>query len=319
MLLVSCEKSSDEILPLEPEQKEYCTLLKDKLFKKGFFLSSTDEANPNVVGKLDYGGKVTQIPAWRIAQWNCINNDLSNAHYGYENDFHTYIVGDKGNRVAINDSDGTLILELNTSTEYGLNGITSNPREQNEPWPTLLCEYKIPESNIINVSEMEEIRMSIHYEILKLEDKMSPVTTNDALHSAQFQWFITVQNRNASSPEFGRYIWFGLNLHDKRYDYAPFYAAEDGGKDNNTGAFIYMPEMQTIMSDKGKAEVGKKFGVDIDILPIIKEAFKEAQQRNYFTKTNWDDLFIGATNLGWEVTGTYDVTVKIDNLDILYK
>lgn len=312
LCIVSCNTEVDQ----EPV---YNTLFTDKHYANGFFLSSTDEANHAIIGELDYEGKATATPVWKIAQWNCINNDFMNANYNFVNNKHEYRIDTEGNRLAVDVTNGTLTLELNASTEYGLNGITSNPRADFEPWPTILCEYSIPEPKIVKISDKKEIRMVIDYKVIKLEDKMPLGTTNIKLHSAQFQWYITVQNRNNSSSEFGRYIWLGLNFHDKRYDFAPFYAAQDGGKENNTGAFIYLPDMQPLMSDKGKAEVNKKFSVDINILSIIQDAFTLAQQRNFLTKTKWEDLYIGASNIGWEVPGTYDVAVDIYQFDIKYR
>lgn len=316
LLLISC--SEKDIVEPNPEPV-YSTVFKDKLFKNGFNLRSTNEANHGLVGKLDYDGQAIGNPVWNIGQWNCINNDLLDANYNFVNNQHEYLVGTNGNKVTVNTTDGTITLELNTSTEYGLNGITHDPRREGEPWPTLLLEYEIPKSEIVKISDKQEIRMKVDYNVHKLEDKMMPSTTNPDLHSAQFQWFITVQNRNVSSVEFGRYIWFGFNFQDKRFDYAPYYAAQDGGKENNTGAFIYMPDMRPLMSSQGKAELNKEFSVDIDVLPIIREAFDLAQKRNFLTKTIWEDLYIGASNIGWEVTGTYDVAVDIHKIDIVFR
>ena len=297
----------------------YSTLFKDTSYANGFFVGSTNEANPNVIGKLNYGGTVTATPVWEIAQWNCLKNDLMKATYSFINNQYQYQVGTNGNRIAVDKTNGTLTLECNASTEYGLNGITSNPRKANEPWPTLLCECTIPDVSILKIADQKEIHMRIDYKVLKLNDKMPSGTTDPTLHSAQFQWYITVQNRNTSSAEYGKYIWFGLCFHDKRYDYAPFFAAQDGGKENNTGMFIYVPDMKPIMSAQGKAEIGKKFSVDVDVLPIIHSAFTLAQQRNFLTKTKWEELYIGTTNIGWEVPGTYDVAVEINQLNIKYR
>ncbi len=316
----SCEKDDYTIAPTpEPKPKpEYTSLFSDKKYENGFTVGFVDESNGQEKGKLDYEGKVTGTPVWNIGQWNCINNDLMTATYSFVNDVNIYKVGDKGNKLAVNTTTGTLTLELNSSTEYGLNGIMSNPRKLYEPWPALLCEYSLSESEILKISDKEEIRMIVDYKVTKLEDKMPSGTLNTNLHAAQFQWFITVQNRNKESKEFGRYIWFGFDFHDTRYDYTPAYAAQDGGKENNTGAFIYMPDMKPLMSIQGKSEVNKKFWVDIDVLPIIKDAFALAQKRNFLTETNWEDLYIGASNIGWETPGTYDVSVDIYNLEIKY-
>ncbi len=315
LFLVSCNKKID---PIEPEP-EYDSLFTDKLYENGFFVGSVEEGNGQAVGTLDYDGKATGTPVWRIGQWNCINNDLMTATYSFVDDRHEYRVGTEGNRIAVDTKTGTLTLELNSSTEYGKNGITSNPRMYYEPWPALLCEYSLSELQILKISDKEEIHMMVDYMVTKIEDKIPPRKYNQNLHAAQFQWFITIQNRNKSSEDFGHYIWFGFDFHDTRYDYTPAYFAQDGGKENNTGAFIYMPDMEPLMSDFGKAEVNKRFDVDIDVLPIFRDAFALAQERHYLTKTKWEDLYIGASNIGWETPGTYNVAVDIYQFDIKYR
>ncbi len=317
----SCSNSEIEVPEVNNEKNlknlGYSKLLKDSNYLNGFKLSSTNESNGNQHGVLDYGGTVNN-PVWLVAQWNNLNNDLLNAYYSKVSTMNTYETSG-GFKVVSNTANGELVLQVNASSEYGLNGITSNPRRMNEPWPTLLLEQSLSESDILKISDKEEIRMAIKYNVLFLIDKIPAGTFNPNLHSAQFQWFITVQNRNMSSPDYGRYIWFGLNFYDKRYDFPPLYAAQDGGKEQNTGAFIYMPDMRNIMGSQGKTEIGKYMDINVDILPIISEAFRLAQERNYLTNTTWNDLYIGATNIGWEVPGTYDVSVLIQSVNILYR
>lgn len=314
----SCKDNNPTPTPTVSPTKVYKLLFLDSKYVNGFYLSSTDEANHTTAGKLDYNGTVNATPFWKIGQWNCMNNDMLKATYSFVNNKHTYRVGTMGNMVAVNAADGTITLENNASTEYGLNGIASNPRKALEPWPALLLEQAISQTRIMKVSDKTEVRMVASYKVTKLTDKMPIGTTNPSLHAASFLWYITIQNRTVGSPEFGKYVWFGLVLHDNRYDYAPAFAAVDGGKENNTGAFIYIPDMKPIMSSFGKAQVGKQFNLDVDIMPYIKTALTTAQSRNFLTKTTLNDLYIGATNIGWEVFGTYDVTVEINNFNIKY-
>ena len=313
ILHISCSVSNMAVPPDETKPV-YSTLFKDSLYKNGFRLRSTSPANHNYIDTLDYCGKATGNPLWTIDQWKCINNDLKYAECRTANGRYEYHTGVKGNMVAVNTTKGIITLELNASTEYGLNGITSNPRKQGEPWPALLLAYRIPPEDIVKISDKKEIRMAVDYKVTKLEDKMPPGTIDPKLHSATFQWYIIVQNRNKSSVEYGRYLWFGLTFHDKRHGYAPMYATPDVG----TGFFIYKPEMEPLMVKLGPAEVNKRFTVDIDVLPAIRKALTVAQQHHFLTKTNWEDLYIGATNIGWEVSGTYDVAVDIYSIEIKY-
>ncbi|SBV90546.1 hypothetical protein [uncultured Dysgonomonas sp.] len=304
--------------PEPPVTYVYTNLFSDSEYKKGFNVSSTQEGNAEVHGILDYGDITTSAPVWRIAQWNCINNDIFAGTYSLNGSVHTYKTA-KGNVVAADVEKGSLVLGINTSSEYGQNGITSNPRKSGESWPHLLIEYVLADKDILKVDGKEEIRMDIAYNVTQLDDKMPAGTTNADLHTAQFQWYVTVQNRTQGSEDYGRYIWFGLNFFDKRYEFPPAYAAQDGGKEHNTGAFIYVPEMSQIMGSQGKTAIGKDMHVDVDVLPIIKSAFKLAQERKYLLNTTWEDLYITTSNIGWEVPGTYDVTVRIDSVNIKYR
>jgi len=59
--------------------------------------------------------------------------------------------------------------------------------------------------------------------------------------------------------------------------------------------------------------------VKVDILPYIKSAYQLAKDRNYLSNTTWDDLYIGSTNIGWELPGTYNASVKISKLNVRYR
>jgi len=323
VLLISCNSNHDgKSLSTNNTVKgtAYESVFKDLKFENGFSLRSPELGNKSYIDTLDYNGTAKGKPFWRVAQWACLNNNLKDADYKFKNNWHTYKVGDKGNRFAVNTGKGALIMELNASTEYGLNGITHNPRVKREPWPHLLVAAGIyNDSKHVNISETKEIRMTMNYTLKKFEDKMPKDNPGSRMHTAQFVWFITVINKNSSSPDFGKYFWFGFNLYDKRYDFAPKHAAQDNGKDDSTMAYIYQPGTEPIFASQGKVELNKKMNFDVDVLPLIREGFKDAQQKNYLKNSKWEDLYIGATNFGWEVTGTYDVTMEVDNVNIQFK
>ena len=322
-LLFSFKCNKQSALPKQKDDTKettYESILKDLKFENGFSLRSPVLGDKTYIDTLDYNGTAKGKPFWRVAQWACLNNNLKYADYKFKNNWHTYKVGNKGNMFAVNTGKGALIMELNASTEYGLNGITHNPRIKREPWPHLLVAADIyNDSKHVNISEVKDIRMTMNYTLKKFEDKMPKDNPGSKMHTAQFVWFITVINKNSSSPDFGKYFWFGFNLYDKRYDYAPLHAAQDNGKDDSTMAFIYMPGMEPILASQGKVELNKKMNFDVNVLPLIRKGFKEAQKKNYLKNSKWEDLYIGATNFGWEVTGTYDVSMEVDNVNIEVK
>jgi hypothetical protein len=59
--------------------------------------------------------------------------------------------------------------------------------------------------------------------------------------------------------------------------------------------------------------------VDFHVLEAAMEAFKTAKERGYLGDTEWEDLYIGGMNFGFEVTGTYNVAAMIDSVGVYYK
>ena len=137
---------------------------------------------------------------------------------------------------------------------------------------------------------------------------------NPHLHAPQLLYYITVENRNPHSADFGKYVWLGLQLYDSRYGIPPFYADEDGGKDVNTGMFIYLPSADKYVASP--VSVNNLTKVNYNVLPEISVAFALAQSRGYLTNTTFNDLYIGGMNIGWELPGTFDVCVEIADLNL---
>ena len=304
-------------LLLENTTADYIPLFGDNLFLRGFNLRSTDSANPAIVGNLNYDGTALgNSPYWNFGQWHCVNNDMQTAAFTNVGTVKKYKVGTDGNELIIN-STGKISFVLNTTTEYGLSTTNPhNPRQAADPWPTMLIEHELTNAQTIKIASSNEIRMQMNYTVTMMNN-LTP-SYNAGLHTAQFLWYITIQNRNTSSPDYGKYIWFGLNMHDFRYQYAALHASPDAGP-NNTGMFIYSPNMRPIMESQGPAQVGKNFSIDVNVLPLIQEAFTTAKVNNFLSNTTWDDLHIGGMNTGLEVPGTFDVAIDINSFNIKYK
>lgn len=306
-------------MAIETHSQIVYSVYSDTKFNAGFNVRSTTPGVTNYVGTLNYGGIATGIRRWIFDQWSNVNNDIMTATYTRNGSVHDYKVGTHGNYFSVDTSTGRVVLNNNASTEYGLNGVMSNPRKSGEPWPHTLLSQAFSGSSLVKIAGKKYFKMQANYKLLQFTDRMPPFSTKTNLHAAQFQWFITLQNRNVNSPDYGRYIWFGLGLYDNRYNYSPYYAAQDGGKVPNTGAFIFKPDMTPILQSQGVVQVGKAMYVNYDVLPLMRAAFELAQQRNYLIYTSWDDLYIGDSNIGWEVPGTYDVSMELNGFDIYYE
>jgi hypothetical protein len=69
---------------------------------------------------------------------------------------------------------------------------------------------------IRHVSEIVSLPLRIRYRLKKAEVHR-PDGFDPRRHTAQFVFYLTVQNRNRQSGGFGDYYWFGVPLYDARY------------------------------------------------------------------------------------------------------
>lgn len=275
----------------------------DDDYSEGFNVYTTEEGNGTINGILNTDD-TPSVPEWTLAQWNSVN-DLTDGYRIIQDDL--YLWGDNSKQVFIRRGSNTLGLLMNASAEYEAD------RVANQPWPCLLLNQEFDFQHHLKVDTLAALFMNVDFRITKMENHMrGPV--NPALHAAQLLWYITVQNRNTESEDFGKYIWFGLQLYDSRYTFPGFYADEDGGKDVNTGMFIYLPASSEFLAKQ--VTPGSSVSVEYNVLSQIRAAFSLAQSRGYLTNTTFEDLYIGGMNIGWELPGTFDVCVEIDDLNL---
>jgi hypothetical protein len=331
---ISCNKTiidnnNDEENKIEEEKTMeelgYSSVFSDKNFINGFTVSSNQEgtAKPYLETPIKlYENDIK--PSWVFAQWGSNYNIIDyyqkaviNSGQGLKYLSKGKLIGSEylpAKILSFNTETSEIYMELNAETEY------DEPRVEIQSWPHTLIEQSFYDDSLINLSECSNIKMVIDFNILKFEDKMNGFT-NTNLHAAQFVWYVTLQNRNTSSADFGKYIWFGLCLWDNRYENLEksLYAAEDGGKETNTGAFIYSPESNLYYNGNKMPASLTDVNVCFDIMTIAESAYNLAISRGYLGTTKFNDLYIGSTNLGFEVPGTYNVASKINNFNIFYK
>ncbi|MGH2622229.1 MAG: hypothetical protein ACRDE7_01025, partial [Sphingobacterium sp.] len=230
------------------DQQPYINILQDTLFSNGFEVYMVEDGVPNlplkVVRDFDYNKQRLGSPRWQLAQWNNYNNNLQYAKVDYRPPYFIYSV-EGGNKVEIDPRKGSLKLTLNTSKEYGKNAVNpNNPRISGQKWPHLLVSQDYQEG--ISLSEQQNIRLVIGYTVENVVDNHLNNSFDSNLHSAQFQWFIKISNKNPKSLGFEDFFWFGLSFYDFRYEFSPFYANADF---NTTAKFIYMPDMKEVLGE----------------------------------------------------------------------
>ena len=193
-----------------------------------------------------------------------------------------------------------------------------------ENWPHILIEQQVNHAISANA---QHLYMEIEYcveECTSLVDR-SLYPLNENMHAAQFQWFITLSDTNPESESYGETMWFGFSMFDTRSigDTPAGYSSYDGGKEDSTGLFIYMPSLERVenttpgaVSSLPTSVVGKKVSVKFDILPFLNQALKTARQSGALKGAKVESLSIGSTNIGWELPGNYDAKVNISYLNM---
>ena len=308
---ISASLEPDSVIDEDIDKSMAYELLRDKLFHNGFDLSGFDSTDLSkvVIGDITYGGTAAGKRYWRIDQWGCKNNL---AYSTGEESGNLWIQSDASKEIRINRESGELSMVLNTSEEYVDENGEHRARQYGENWPCLLLtEF----TNIARIGDMEHLFMSVSFRINSVENKMPQGTFDESLHSAQFQWYITPQDYDRTTRQFGDMFWFGMPFYDYRYEEIPEFSAVDGGKNDASGKYIYMME-GTDVFERGSATIGKVEMISLDVLPWIYRAFELGQKEGFLSGVDLDDMVISSTNIGWEVPGTFDIDMDLFDLSL---
>ena len=243
-------------------------------------------------------------PAWDLAQWSSRHSvlkepvRLSDGSLRYANPAKEVVIGAAGG------DRRNLTLCVKGSAEYG-----SRARRQGEPWVHLLVEQSI--SRQPSIAELQRLVLRIEVRLLHSQLHRTHDYTPD-LHAAQFQLFLTVQNRNRDSTGFCKFLWFGVPFYDDRYRDPPGHVAQDtAGSD----MFIYAPPAREFFA--GSTHDRGWIRIDQDLVPLIRKALPSAWQAGYLRESReLADYRITSVNLGWEVPGVFDVGMQTRGLSL---
>ena len=283
-------------------------LLDDLRFERGFKVWSP------VPGKKTEQAKIVPnendpsvIPVWGLAQWHS-RFTLANAERELLPDGRIrFRDGAKAVTFFPLGHDIDISFALNGWTEY--RGKAPN---RGDPWPHLLADRELLAHP--NVSEIAFLPLVIRYRLKKAEVHR-PGGFDPRRHTAQFVFYLTVQNRNRQSDGFGDYYWFGVPLYDARYRIPKAHKAVDKGSDRKpaTGKFIFNPggERYTAQS----AHDGDWVKINKDLASLIREGLATAWENGFLQDSrNPADYRLMAMNTGWEVTGPLDVEMELAEL-----
>lgn len=295
----------------DDEQKIYDLLL-DTTFKNGFTVTADRSNLPDpYLGEVHYNQTEYSDAQWILGQWGSRYLITPDSVAAADEDGN-WVYQTQSKTVKVNTQTGSLYMEALASEEY------DHPRQNGEDWPHLLVE----QTGIAEVSpwlnEMQSLTLSIDFVLEKAENKMGS-DYNAGLHAAQFQWYVTLQNVNPASEDYGDMIWFGLQFYDNRVQWPEHSITVDGGKEDASGKAIYIVDSKKYLS--APVWEGDRTVVEYDILEDVQKALEEARAFTgveVFHNTEFSDLKITSMNLGWELPGTFDVAVSIENFSIQY-
>lgn len=294
MSLVGCKKNNEEREPYEIE------LIPS--FEEGFRLTGYDsriKANHDI-GRLDYGKK-SEVTDWRIGQWGCINNLIDAEHTTRGN---TDIYFDGAKTLEINNNTGGFVLGIDGSKDF------IGDRVAGQEWPHFILEV-MPFRNPVFIRDINFLDFYLEFELTKVENKT--VSFNRDLHTALFIWYITL---NYLSPDgtTSDYFWFGLPIYDYRHDFSPFFAQQDSGKEDRTDKFIVNLAGDTFLNDV--VDVDMPQYMLFDAYESVKMAYDIAFSRGFLKDTVFEDMKIGSMYIGWELPGSFDVSMSVYKISI---
>lgn len=282
------------------------SILNDLYLKNGVAMRGTN-TDAQIMDKFIYPfGNQKEQSSWTVAEWGS-KYLLSGERVESKNG--EIIYANKGKRLGFLRTPNGMQVRMEVIAEHEYD----KPREEGTYWPHLLLEQAfMPKQKI---TQMKGLLVKFNVKLLFSELKMSRDLLIPGLHSAQFQLFITLQDKNPGSKGSGDFLWFGIPLYDFRYQDVPAYTAEDIGKDDASGKYIYMLPSIDVLN--GTLHDKNWCNVNYDILPDLYRAFEMAQKKGYLRHSNVEDLTVTSLNIGWENTATINSGVMIENLNVL--
>ena len=262
-------------------------------------------------------------PVWMLGQW-ASKHSFADPAVTRQTQLgnHRFQIANPSKRVTVDSRRGELELGIIASACY------DRPRQRNEPWPHLLVETALTDkrhpAGAYRVDAMQRLDVAMDCRLTEFTDG-HPDGANPALHAAQFQLFLYMQNLNIESPGYGDMLWFGIPIFDNRHASNEERYQRDGGKPDASGKFIYIlpskdcwPRGTTFFKD-GKITATRNadwMPIRVDVLPWMLRAYTLARKGGYLPTTELSDLYVSGLNLGWEMPGTYDATMQVRGFTI---
>lgn len=303
-----------------PEKKfKIKELIPDNGFLDGMtVLSQKDHANGDRVvelGEFRYGD-LSKAPKWSLAQWDsgpCIWENRA------DSESNTLTDG-VSKWVTYKPDEKSLLLRLNTEAYYQGKGAVKG-----DYWPHLLIEEDFgyseatPEQKLYYSGAAESMRLSFD---LRMPYYIAVSNRDDWVEAAQLYAYVTVKQKK--DPE-GRFVWFGMQLFDSRYERNATGWHIDGGKADASNQMIYLIGLSEVYpmgvgslwgEDGAAPQASDRWvHIDVELIPHLRDMLSLAVEQGYFPDgTGMEDIYIDYMNYGWESIATYDSAAEIKNL-----
>lgn len=278
-------------------------IIADRKFENGFELHHVDKLVTNrPIAIFTLKNTAKAYPSWQLAQWCCKSN-LANGSEKVRQDA-SYEISDDSKKVIVDTERGYISLALDASNEYTV------PRREGEGWPHILIEQDFPYKP--KIFSCKKIMLDIDFCIDRVIDKHKEGERTD-IHTAQFSWIFALADKKPGKG-YDDFVWFGCPIYDARCDIPGFFAAQDGGKPENTGKYIYFIDGKNYLSEG--VRIGKRTRLKIDVTQHMRDALLCAKERHFIPYSELSDIVLNNTNLGWEITGTFDASLTIYSLSV---
>ena len=292
-------------------------IFRDAKFKKGINVLGTSPAGEGrtIKGYLDYFGTASvvgmdysRLRPWELTQWyskqNISGRDTSTDYY--DETTGEYVYRNDYKMVKFNPEKGSATLDVNCSAEYGTTAKTIGD------WAHLLLEQNIERHYLRDV---KSISAYIDYKIDKMDNMHLDGSYDKNKHAAQFVWYLSLASLK------GGVIWFGIMVYDNRMDAkrgeAPGFNFRGGYSfDKGTNMVMYHIDPYNVYGREG-VTTGKNYKLAIPLDKDLKFCIEQATKDGVFgVGTTLNDCYFSYTNLGWELPGTFDVSLTINRIGL---
>ena len=278
-------------------------LLRDSRFKLGVVALDPQPGDRRELGVLP-GPEAAGRPAWWLAQWSS-QYPLKPAA-GASSELLWTNVARHLMFFPREATGGDLELGVDSRPEYGGAARTNS----HQPWPHLLVEQEVTRCPPLTM--IGQVRFSLEARLVEAERIEAP-GYSPALHAAQFQFVLTLGNRNRDSKGFGDFLWFVVPMYDDRHPTPPVYVAADFA--DPSAKLIYNPGAAVFSRESMHGRGWVRF--QADLRPHLLDALRTAWSKGYLPGSQDPaDYRVTSVNLGWEVPGLNRVAIRVRRLQL---